>query len=131
MSERYGSSHCLSYMIENYYKNHCQKRYNYFVEVYGGISELTKLTDGYTRGNDIVKHMLLHKFAKSAAETQELQSIYQDSLYDVIHIPYAVGTSIVYIPQGLYSLPNPEIVTSEESDALTYAFINFLKENMV
>ena len=27
----------------------------------------------------------------------------------------------------VYSLPDPEIITQEESDALTYAFINYIK----
>lgn len=30
----------------------------------------------------------------------------------------------------IYSLPDPKEVTSEESEALTYAFINFIEEKM-
>jgi len=129
---RYSQSNNLSYMIEDYYKNHSTNRYNDFVNGYGGIENLESLTNEFTYGNEIVKHKVLNNYAKSAGN--ELMSIYEDSYLYSVNVPYSMDPysgTIYYTSTPIYSLPDPRKVSKAESNALTYAFITFLKENMV
>lgn len=132
ISELYSTKDNLSYMIEDYYRNHYQNRYNDFVSWYGGIDQLEEVTDGFTRGNGIVKHMILSKSAKKAGNKDNLQQKYNESITGTLVIPmYDYYTGISYNRLELiHSLPDPCDVTPEESKALSYAFIEYIKENM-
>ncbi|WP_139275447.1 hypothetical protein [Ruminococcus sp. XPD3002] len=59
----YSQKETLSYMIKNYYTYHTDTRFTDFVDSFGGINEFSDLVYSYTRGNDPVKHLILHFFA--------------------------------------------------------------------
>lgn len=132
MSELYSTRDNLSYMIEDYYRNHYQNRYNDFVSWYGGIDQLEKVTNEFTSGNHLVKHMILLDKAKEIGNTDDLQQKYNESITGTLVIPmYDYYTGISYNRLELiHSLPDPCDVTPEESKALSYAFIEYIKENM-
>ncbi len=118
-------------MIEDYYKNNCQTRYYTFVNGYGGIEELEKETNKFTSGNNIVTHSILKEYAQKAANNTTIKEIYEKSFIEYILIPYVDSWGNIYYEYDpIYDLPDPKEVTKEESDALTYAFINFIRENM-
>ena len=115
----------LSEMLEDYYNKHeyYKKRYSIFVNGYGGIDNLERRTNEFTKGDELIKHHFLNSYAKEAARDKDVSRKYESS---------RITTSYVEIQAGLikYSLPNPSRVTEEESEALTYAFITFLKRQL-
>ena len=115
----------LSEMLEDYYNKHeyYKKRYSIFVNGYGGIDNLERRTNEFTKGDELIKHHFLNSYAKDAARDKDVSRKYESS---------RITTSYVEIQAGLikYSLPNPSRVTEEESEALTYAFITFLKRQL-
>ena len=120
----------LSEMFEDYYnsKEYYKKRYSIFVDGYGGINNLEKRTNEFTSGNEVIKHRNLNKYAKIAAEDVDVKSRYYNSYLGYCPIPHIDTFGGCYTTyQAIYSLPEPSKVTEEESKALTYAFIKFMK----
>lgn len=105
------STQYLSFMIEDYYTNYSTTRYSTFVDSYGGIDALKTETEQFTSGSGVVKHKILNDSAEAAGKTQKLKDIYKNN-------------------KKTSKLEKPSKVTQAESDALTYAFITFMKEHI-
>ena len=120
----------LSEMLEDYYNKHeyYKKRYSIFVNGYGEIDDLEKRTNEFTRGSSWIKHHFLSNGAIDAAKDEDVKKRYENSFIgyktkrkiDAFGMSYDEHTPV-------YALPKPSDITKEESDALTYAFITFLK----
>lgn len=122
---RYDESDYLSFILKDYYNNHIDSRFEEFVANMGGEENLKKLVTEYTRGNGPVKHMILHHFAKEAADREDIQKIYHDS-YVGSEVMGGVDSPIIEI----YALNEPSIVTETESEALKYAFEHLIWDGL-
>ncbi|MBO5164317.1 MAG: hypothetical protein J6B75_07740 [Ruminococcus sp.] len=85
-----------------------------FINCYNGIDEFYELVGEYTKGNNLIKHLILNKFASDTIEVQKIKDIYEASYI----------TSIEEVP--IYSLQHPGIVTEEESIALRNGFCQWI-----
>ena len=122
----------LSYMLDNYYKEYSNRRYNIFVEGYGSIEELQDEVDEFTSGDELIKHSILNDYAKKAADNEYIKKTYNNSVIGYVEIPYVgVGGVLTSYYQPVHSLSDPQTVTPNESKALTYAFIKYISENLV
>lgn len=64
ISNIYNEDYRLSVILKSYYTYYTNQRFTIFVDNLGGYGELFAQTYEYTHGNDPVKHMILHHFAK-------------------------------------------------------------------
>jgi hypothetical protein len=104
ISQQYSTSTRLSTMLTNYYSGNESQRYSIFVNSYGGLTKLEALANEYTYPEDtVLKHLILRKYANSAVTNFELYT----------HMP-----------------PDPHAIYPDESQALTYGFIEFFKEKL-
>ena len=102
----------LSEMLEDYYNNgYYKKRYTIFVERHGGLENLKKQVDKYTYGCRLVRHKLLHDKAHEAAFNEKVKIKAQPNWNESFFTSFG-------------------IVSKEESNALTYAFINHIRERL-
>lgn len=93
-----------------------------------GIADLLN----YFKSNDFIKHSILKEYAKKAANNEYIKKIYKNSFIGYVEIPYVgVGGVTASYYQPIYSLSDPQTVTTSESKALTYAFIKYISENIV
>ena len=113
----------LSEIFEDYYntKEYYKKRYTIFIEGYNGIENLTNRAFDLTNDDGEegvisyifdVKYRKLHSYAQKAANDKKVKDIYLN------------GNLLNPIPLG-----DPAIVTREESNALAYAFIIFIRRH--
>ena len=68
LSQLYNEDDSLSKIVKDYYLHEAKHRFTSFVNSFGGYGELYSLTYDYTRGNGLVKHMILHHFAKLSGD---------------------------------------------------------------
>lgn len=122
---RYAESSYLSYMLKDYYTHRTNTRFTNFVSNMGGKEELIKMVTDYTRGHGIVKHHILSSSANDAANNAKINKRYHDS-YITTEVDGGVDSSVI----GVYALEHPSIVTSEESDALKYAFERVIQDGI-
>jgi hypothetical protein len=127
ISQIYSSDVSLSAMLSDYYSTNSSNRYSDFVNGYGGIENLEKLINSYTSGNGPIKHSILNDNAKSAAKIKDIDLKYVNSMVYSGYSYFDPYTGLGYTIPPIFSLPDPKKVTKEESAALTYAFIEFLK----
>ena len=124
----YSSSKKLSYMLEHYYRSKFRDRYSIFLDGYGSIDDLEEKTSEFTYGFNPVKHHILQSFAEKSLEDDHVYSTYEASYVETIYAPTIDAFGNVYPNYILiYSLPDPKVVTQEQGDALTYAFVNFIE----
>ncbi len=110
-------SQYLSELLNFYYCKQYKSRVDDFIINMGGRKSLKEKIIEYTRGDGVIKHMILHHFANNAADRDRIKMIYIDSI-DTIETGAGVDSPI-YITE---SLPHPSEVTIEESNALEYVF---------
>lgn len=124
----YNQSELLSDVLKDYYNNVYKDRFKIFVDNYGGIEKLEEKADEFTHGDNPVKHYFMKDKAEEAAYTLEIRKQYEESFegYKYYTSSDMFGNPLTYSVR-IYSIPDPKIITQEESDALTYAFINYIK----
>lgn len=124
----YNQSELLSDVLKDYYNNVYKDRFKIFVDNYGGIEKLEEKADEFTHGDNPVKHYFMKDKAEEAAYTPEIRKQYEESFegYKYYTSSDMFGNPLTYSVR-IYSIPDPKIITQEESDALTYAFINYIK----
>lgn len=122
---RYAESSYLSYMLKDYYTHRTNTRFTNFVSNMGGKEELLKMVTDYTRGHGIVKHHILSSSANDAANNAKINKRYHDS-YITTEVDGEVDSPVI----GVYALEHPSIVTSEESNALKYAFERVIQDGV-
>jgi hypothetical protein len=119
------SSTRLSGMLTEYYSKYVGNRYTLFVNRHGGLGKLNTESNKYTRYDyyayytdkvvspySDMQHSFLLSYAKAAATD----------------FSFKPAAGILLINKTASSrIVNPEQITLEESNALTYAFIEFLR----
>ena len=109
----YHISNRLSIMLSNYYTFYCRNRYTLFVHYYEGIEDLEKTVNDFTQnGFGIIKYYILNKKAGEFGASDRAISVYNEKINSGIE------------------LPKPEVVTNEESKALAYAFMNYIRRRL-
>ena len=123
----------LSEIFEDYYskKKYYKTRFELFVNNYDGIENLEKATNRFTneKGSILkpgmwitneIRYSILRDNASEAADDKDVQERYEKSV---------IISSLVDKQNGYlkHALPEPQIITKEESDALTYGFVTFIR----
>ena len=122
----YDSDMLLSDVLYDYYTNRYLDRYKIFIAHYGGLDSLEQKTNEFTSGDNFIKHYILHSMARKAGYSNDIYSRYLDSKYSSVLVFDIVGSHL----EEYYLLPEPTIVTTRESEALTYAFVNKIREGL-
>ena len=123
----------LSEIFEDYYskKKYYKTRFELFVNNYDGIENLEKATSRFTNEEgsilkpgtwitNEIRYSILRDKASEAADDKDVQKRYEKSV---------IISSLVDKQNGYlkHALPEPQIITKEESDALTYGFVTFIR----
>ena len=111
----YKTNYKLSGVIEDYYKNHSSKRFSLFVEESGGIGAIEKKAEKYTSQSIDPSHSILTNAAEKITEDSNLDDVYFNT-----YITDEYGNAT-------YILNLPNIVSKDETEALTYAFVTYIK----
>ncbi len=123
----------LSEIFEDYYskKKYYKTRFELFVNNYDGIENLEKAASRFTNEEgsiskpgtlitNEIRYSILRDKASEAADDKDVQKRYEKSV---------IISSLVDKQNGYlkHALPEPQIITKEESDALTYGFVAFIR----
>ena len=111
----YKTNYKLSGVIEDYYKNHSSKRFSLFVEESGGIGAIEKKAEKYTSQSIDPSHSILTNAAERITEDSNLDDVYFNT-----YITDEYGNAT-------YILNLPNIVSKDETEALTYAFVTYIQ----